>query len=90
MRCELWKAHGTGCCVCPLLKIGQRLKASRGMVSGLHWRYDLEQAGKAGAGKSGKAGAGTGLEKSCVFSILFLTVFFPPETFCCWGVGGSQ
>ena len=90
MRCDLRKAHGTGCCVCPLLKIGERLKASRGMVSGLHWRYDLEQAGKAGAGKSGKAGAGTGLEKSCVFSILFLTVFFPPEPFCCWGVGGSQ
>lgn len=39
---------------------------------------------------SGRAGAGVGLEKSYVFSILFLTVFFPPEPFSCWGVGGSQ
>lgn len=30
--------------VCSLLKIGQRLKVSKGMVSGLHWRCDLEQA----------------------------------------------
>ena len=30
--------------VCPLLKIGQRLKALRGMVSRPYWRCDLEQA----------------------------------------------
>ena len=85
-RSELRKVYGTGCCVCYLLKIGQRLKASK------EWSFILKRRNDFRKGFI-DTGTGEGLKKFCISSILILThfsVFFLLEPFSCCGVGGSQ